>query len=314
MKIVHHSLSNGSGLHRVALNMVEGEKRLGLDSNLYFTDKPDESLFKTLQVADIHVIHSHIPDTVKGKTIFVAHGSPEHCFYISVSDGARNDALMLSLHRLNTTDITVTFWERHQYIWQSLNKKADVRCVPLGIDTKFWKPVESRGKWVGKPSALICENAHQIKWPLDIILAYPIITNALPEVTFHFYYLPSDQHRWWYPLMYANGTCFRSYSGPYYYAPDDLRNGFVSIDYLISPVRYGDFNNLCLEAKASGCKVISYWGNPFADYWICEGDQRDIAKDLISIFSGEKEPNTTKPVPDIDDMANVMKKIYEELV
>ena len=329
MKIIHHTLRNGSGLNKVATNMAIAEKLMGIDSSLSYTNEPnieinpdDPGMMRVVPVskakeADIHVIHSHLPDGAKGKTIFIAHGTPEHCFTTAVEQNkisgyAAGDPWMLSLYRINNCDATVTFWPRHAYIWQSMNPKADVRVVPLGIDTEFWKPTPSQGKWVGDPSLLTCENSHQIKWPLDLILAFPLLMKETNAVL-HTHYLPMDQHRHWFPLLQANGTSYKSFaSGAYFEAPS-LLNAFCSVDYYLNLVRYGDFNNISLESKASGCKVISYKGNPYADFHISEGSQIDMARELIDIIKGNTQPKATEPIANCEAMAKEMIKIYQEI-
>jgi glycosyltransferase involved in cell wall biosynthesis len=331
MKIVHWTLQNGSGLNSVSFNMSIAERKLGLDSFVCFTapTSPGEVAPNTEGIhiltadqakeADIHVTHSHLPEGIKGKTVFVPHGTPEHCFANAAEQFTYHgyvggDAFMLSLYRLNRTDVTVTFWYRHQYIWKSLAPKADVRVVPMGVDKAFWsEDIPSRGKWTGNPSLFTCENMHTIKWPLDIVLAYPILMEALPEVVLHMHYIPLGSHRFWYPLLSANGTLYRSYTSGSYFTKDELRNAFKSVDYYLSPVRYGDFNSICLEAKAAGCKVISYKNNEYADFWIDEGDQREIAIQMLKILTGEILPREVTPVASIDDMAVEMVKIYESL-
>lgn len=332
MRVIHHTLKNGSGLNKVATNMAIAEKLLGIDSVLSYTNEPlcevtpdDPNAMRVVaqanaKDADVHVIHSHLPDGAKGKTIFVAHGTPEHCFNTAIEQNKASgyvagDPWMLSLHRINTCDITVTFWDRHRYLWQSMSPKADVRVIPMGVDTEFWKPGESQGKWVGNPSLFTCENSHQIKWPLDLILAFPKIM-AETEAVLHCHYLPLDQHRFWFPLIQSNGTAYKSYaSGAYFDAPA-LRNAFNSVDYYMNLVRYGDFNTVCLESKAAGCKVISYRGNPYADYHITEGSQVDMAEEIISIIKGSpKMPNTAiRPVDSCETMAKSMISLYQEMI
>jgi len=309
--------------------MCLAEKQLGLDSVLHYTDKPDlEVIPKTPEnigvlpaskskVADIHVCHSHLADDCLGKSVFVAHGTPEHCFTGAVEQSkasgyAAGDAFMLSKYRIDHCDATVTFWPRHQYIWNSLNPKARVLVVPMGLDLDFWKPTPTQGKWHGSPSLFTCENSHAIKWPLDIILAFPLIMKKTQAVL-HTHYLPMDQHRWWFPLMSANGTAYRSYSSGMYFNSEALRNGFCSSDFYINPVRYGDFNSVGLEAAASGAKVISYRGNPFSHYWITEGDQRVIAEEMIQILTGATAPREISPIASVSSMAKEMVKVYESL-
>lgn len=325
MKVIHHSLANGSGLNRVATSMVQAERKLGIESFLCYVDKPENTEGNELALplsqakeADVHVIHAHLPDGCEGKTVFVPHGTPEYCFAMAIDQNHKSgfwagDPFMLSLYRLNNSDITVTFWDRHKYIWQSMSPKASVRVIPMGIDTDFWKPVEAQGgKWGGEPSLLTCENPHQIKWPLDIFLAFPILIKRTKAVL-HAHYLPMDQHRFWYPLLSANGTSFRAFTSGSYMDNISLRNAFVSCDYYLNLVRYGDFNSVGLEAKACGCKVISYKGNPYADFCIEEGSQIEMAEELIQIFEGKVEPNKTIEIVSLEVMANEMVKIYESL-
>jgi hypothetical protein len=327
MRIVHWTFSNASGLNRMATQISEAECKLGLDSTVSYTDggggTSSPGLYKIIPKeealeADIHVMHSWIPAGVKGKRVFFAHGTPEHCFQMAVEQGVNNyaggDPLMLSYYNIDNMEVTVTFWHRHQYIWQSFNPKADVRVIPMGVNTSLWYKGTSQGKYTGNPSLFCAENCHYIKWPLDIILAWPYIMKRNYEATLHIHYIPSNLHRFFYPLIFKTGVAFKSYTSGNYFNIDTLRNAFCSIDYYLSLVRYGDFNTICLEAKACGAKVISYRGNPYADYWITEGDQRTMAEELLSIFKGDISPRETLIVPDISETAIAMKGIYEDVL
>jgi glycosyltransferase involved in cell wall biosynthesis len=309
------------------------ERKLGLDSYVCYTnplETPGVPLHnlpvqiltedQARVMTDIHVAHSHLPDGIEGKTIFIPHGTPEHCFAVAIEQGkwqgyVAGDPMMLSLYRLNNTDVTVTFWDRHQFLWKTLAPKADIRLVPMGVDLDFWKPqpIPSTGKWSGTPSLFTCENMHSIKWPLDLVLAYPIVREAVPGVVLHIHYIPMDQHRFWYPLLQANGTSYKSFTSGGYFTPENLRLNFLNVDYYVSFVRYGDFNNVCLEARAAGCKLISYKGNPYADFWIDEGDQRIMGIQLVEILRGITQPRTPAPVPSIKEMTEAMVNIYKSL-
>jgi len=332
MRVVHWSLNNGSGLNRVAVNMAAAERRMGLDSVLSLTGQNADQVVASMQkdvpvlteeeasVSDIHVIHSHKPDHIKGKTIFLPHGTPEHCFtgaieQYSMQGHIAHDPFMLSMYRINHCDMTVTFWRRHKYIWQTLCPKADIRVIPMGVDYEFWQGgPQSLGKYVGTPSFLTSENCHTIKWPLDVILAFPRVMDANPGAVFHIHYLPVDQHRWWYPLLFSSGVAYKSYTSGHCLSHEELRNAFRSVDYYVSPVRYGDFNNTCLEAKVAGCKVISYRGNEYADFWITEGDQQVMADEITDIIQGRTLPRELVGTPEpISAMAEQMISIYEEI-
>jgi hypothetical protein len=135
----------------------------------------------------------------------------------------------------------------------------------------------------------------------------------LHEARLHVVYLPTDQHRWFFPLVNRNGSSFSSYISGTVFSDANLKNAFASTDYYIGLVRYGDHNHICLQAKACGAKVISYTGNQYADYWIPEGDQRVITSRLIEILTGKREPMQTKDVPSLDEMVKSMVKVYEDV-
>lgn len=320
MKVVHWTLKNGSGLHRVAESMAKAEQALGLES--LTIDTMVSSGWDKGVDADIHCVHSHLPDIVdrkKAKIVHFIHGTPEHSFQNSVEQGlsgnyAPSDSWMITQYWLQHADITVTFWPRHQAIWQSLcDKHNKIRLLPMGIDKSFWKPTESRGKFAGEPSLFTAENCHYIKWPLDLLMAWEWITNEIPKARLHAHYIPKDQHRWWFPLANRNGAAFKSFLSGGIFNDVDLRNCFTSVDYYIGLVRYGDFNRICLEAKATGTKLISYKSNPYADFWVEEGDQREIAKQVVSILRGDVSPRETQEVVDITETVRGTIKLYEEL-
>lgn len=318
MKVVHWSLLNNSGLDNVAKEISAAERELGLDSQVLSSVLKED--WDKGMGADIHVSHSHVPDPVRhagGKLVWVGHGTPEHTFQTAVEQGLNGgyghaDSWMLIQWWLQNADARVTFWPRHQRIWEQLcDKNTKVHCLPFGVNKEFWKPVESKGKFLGGPSVLTAENCHYIKWPLDLAIAWPWVTKEIFEAQLHWLYLPRDQHRWWFPLLNRNGCSFKSYVTGNKFEHGDLRNAFVSVDYVTNFVRYGDYNSLGLQAKACGAKVISFWGNPYADYWLPEGSQELMAKGLIKIFNGTAEANKVEEVSSIKDTATKMIEVYE---
>ena len=64
---------------------------------------------------------------------------------------------------------------------------------------------------------------------------------------------------------------------------------------------------------SAGAKTISYTGNPYSDFWLPEGDQRIVAKELVAILTGEREPRVKTPVPDLRDTVQGMVNIYSEI-
>lgn len=325
-KICHWTIRNGSGMARVAESIAAAECVLGFDSIV--SNPQDAATYEQSLDADIHVSHTHFPDGLRKrvtkplKICYVNHGTPEHIFQSALEDGTRNsyghaDGWMLTMNWLRTADAVVTFWPRHQAIWQSMcDKGRTVHCVPLGVDKEFWKPVTTRGKFVGEPSIFTAENCHWIKAPFDLFLAWPwVVPHLKGEGKLHCAYLPRDQHRWYFSLVNRNGCSYSSHISPIAFDHETLRNAFCSTDFFIGLVQKGDFNRLSLEAAASGAKTISYTGNPYADFWIPEGDQRVIAEHLIAILNGKVAPRADKAVvPSIVETAQAMIKIYESLL
>lgn len=319
MKIVHWTSKNGSGMHRMADEIAAAEVAGGLESVCLDGNNSNEAAAGI--DANIHVVHTHLPDAVdvrRAKIIYVAHGTPEVIFHATIKETTKGhgaaDGWMLNTYFLRNADAVVTFWPRHAAIWKSMmDKQSTVDCIPMGINLAKWQGATSRGKWNGAPSMLTAENCHEIKWPLDLLIAWPWVLDDIRAARLHVLYLPADQARWWGSLTQNNGSAYGSYISSIVLDHKELANAFASVDYYIGLVRYGDHNRICLEAKAAGCKVISYRGNEYADYWIDEGDQRIIAAQLRMILRGEVEPRQTATVPGIAETTQALKSIYERI-
>lgn len=323
MQVVHSSLTNGSGLHRVAESLAVAESALGLESRL--VDSRDASTWGDTSDADVFVVHSHLPPTMPRKrdarVVWVGHGTPDHCYQSSVEDAERggyghSDSAMLMLHWLKTADARVTFWGRHKWLYdQMLTRGArPTDLVPMGVDRAFWQQGATAGKFAGEPSLFYAENPHYIKWAYDFFTCIPTIAEAHKGMMAHLVYQVRDHHRVQFPWMHALGASFNSHVSPATYDKAWLRNAFQSCDYTVGLVRYGDLNHLSLEANAAGAKTISYAGNPHAMWWVPEGDQREIAKALIAILAGDVPPRDQTPVPDVTDMAQAFITIYEDIL
>lgn len=321
MKVAHWTLFNGSGMHRVAEDLCAAERLFGVDSVLVRCDHSD--FWQVGLDADVHVVHTHLPDCGRrpdSKIVYVTHGTPEHVFQSSVEEGLNKgygagDSFMLAYHWLKVSDAVVTWWPRAQKLWQQLcMKPKTIDLVSMGVDLDFWKPAQTRGKFSGNPSLFSAENCHYIKWPLDLVWMWPWVVSEVPDARLHLAYLPRDQHRWWSPLLYASDAAFKSYMTGDAFTKDDLKNAFASVDYYIGLVRYGDYNKICLEAKACGCKVISFAGNEYADYWLPEGDQRIMAAELVKILKGDVAPRTCRDIEGREEMAQGMIAIYNRIL
>jgi len=318
MKICHWVKYVGSGSGKLGFLLCEKEKSLGLDSFVCSVDETPESGYD----ADVHVIHSLYPEALRSrlkshKTVMVQHSTPEHTFNSAVNEAVGygfNDGWMQAQYWLRTADAFVTFWPRHRDIWQSMvPKEREVKLVPLGVDKEYWKKLPSRGRWAGDPSLFTCDAWYQIKWPLDLFFVWERINNEVPGSCLHVTGMLPHLQRWFFPLVNTNGASYSSHISSTFFPDNDLRNVYNSVDFQIGLVQKGDFNCVSLEANACGTKTISYKGNPYSDFWLNEGDQREMAKELIAILKGEVEPRQKEEVPDITETAQAMKEIYEQL-
>jgi len=319
LKVAHWTFINGSGLSNVAVDIQEAEVKLGSESVLCDTSKSDT--WEKGMDADIHVVHSHIPDSLSldksKKLVTIQHGSPEHVFEMSLRNGltgsyGASDSLAIVGFLLNRVNAVVTFWPRHTEIWNTMTQMP-VHTIPMGIDKEFWKPVPKQRLLTGNPSILTAENCHTCKWPIDLMFMWPHIVEKKITARAHFINLPYDQHRWWLPLAYMNNTRYTSYISPVKLPKEQLRNFLCAADFYYSPVEYGDFNRMSLEAAATGCKVISYRGNEWAHYWITEGDQREQVKEILAIINGEIKPRDIPEVPSIEETAKRMLEVYASI-
>lgn len=329
MKVCHFTAYNGSGMNAVAVQSMLAERKLGIDSHvLNVAESPSWDIALD---ADVHIAHTHWPDFYNGKSflrqlkktpkiVTVFHGTPEFVFRenINLSRHANKhgigDGVMMMQHWLKRSDARVTFWPRHQAIYQSMvDRGTEVFCVPLGVDQNFWKTGPRDGaKWGGNPSLLSCENPHIIKDPLDLVLLWPWVYPQLDNASLNLAYLAENTHRYYAPLMNMNDAAYGMHWSSFYFSPLNLRNAFRSVDFFIGLVRYGDFNHLSLQAAATGTRTISYAGNPFAQYWITEGDQREMALQLLQILRGDVQPRVTATLPDAMDTAKGMVAIYKQ--
>lgn len=326
LKVVHWTILNGSGMHRVAESLATAESAIGLNSSL--ADPANSDTWDAAKDADVHVLHTHFPSqmyqrlTKQLKLVWVGHGTPDHVFQSACQEyegGAygHGDAIMLLLHWLREADARVTFWPRHKWIYDRMLSKGARKCdlVPLGVDTAFWSAGATRGKYAGNPSVFTAENPHYIKWPYDLFTLWPAVADEYPDARLHAVYVPRDLHRAFFPWINANGAAFTSYVSPSIFDKEGLRNAFQSCDFTIGLVRYGDLNHLSLQANAAGARTISYAGNPHSAYWITEGDQREMAKQLIDILAGTTPPrDNITPVPDISLTASAMADVYRAIL
>jgi len=318
-------------MHRVAESMARAELAMGVDSRLLdpFAEGPAWDIALD---SDIHVWHTHIPDTITGKSfakscrkpfkrVFVHHGTPELIFEMAVRESETNGygsatGFSQSIYAMKVSDAVVTFTPRHHALFSTMmGKQGTVDLLPMGLDLAYWQAGVSRGKYQGRPSFSNCDNQYPFKWAVEFIKMWPWIRAELTDAFFHVSYVPVGTQRFVDVLAATYGSVYGTVIGNWHYQHDDLRNIFKSLDFYLSGVRYGDLNRVSLEAKAAGMQLISYPGNDYADYWIPEGDHRRQAQAIIEIGKGNVEPRAdAEHVPTEAMMAHAAINVYERVL
>lgn len=326
-------------MNNVAVSLAAAEKELGLDS--FVVNCFQETNWDHALDADIHVAHTWFPELYRGKSfrrqltkpqriVCVYHGTPENIFAgdveyakqmkaerdagFAVPHRRMGDAQMLIGYWLQHADAHVTFWPRHQALLKTMvDKGTMIDCLPMGVDLLWWDSAFNAPKIPGNPSLWSGENPHPIKWPLDLIEAWPLVYPELDGASLYLDYMVTDRHRQWAQLINRNGAGYGMHWSDVKWTHETLRNLFRGIDYFIGLVRYGDHNMLSQQANAAGAKTISYPGNPYSDFWVHEGDHRMLAADLVKVLKGEVAPRQKTAVPDVADMAAAMRPIYERI-
>lgn len=331
MKVCHWSMLNGSGMHHVAESMARAELALGVDTLLLDPFDVQQWRWDEALDADVHVSHTHIPErigqhsfkkscTKPYRWVFPVHGTPELVFESTVEDARLNGygsgtSYAHHIMGMQSADAVITHWPRHQALYDlATDKRTIIDCVPMGIDTAYWSGGTSPGRYDGTPSFMNCDNQYPFKWGVEIIRCWPWVREELDQATLHICNLPGALQRFVDVLATRTGALKGAIIGSWSYDTNNLRNILKSIDYYVSPVRYGDFNRMSMEAGAAGAKVISFPGNEYADYWMPFGDQRETAKALIAIGRGEMEPRQKLPVPTLRDMAIACTNVYERIL
>lgn len=316
MKVTHWSLGNGSGLAQVAQDISMVENQLGIDSIVCTPQEKEKGMD-----ADIHVAHAHIPDEIAIKHskpwIAFQHGAPEYVIEMMDSEDGINqkgNSFASGWMMMQQADAVVSFWDRHIKMYERMTDKP-IYKINMGVPLGFWEKKITPLPQPGIPSFITCENSTRAKWILDLLLLFPWLLEDFPHACLNCFYVPMNQHKMFFPLLYANKALRGVYLTSHKLDKPMLLAALRGSQYYLNLCRYGDFNQMGLQAKAAGCKVISYKGNPYADYWLDEGDQRTMALQLLAIMKGWTQPrNNVLPVPDTRDMVDGLIRVYREVL
>ncbi len=305
---------NGTGLNRAVEELVDAEKRIGLDSILL---DPRVGLeIDAGEGVDVHVIHSNLPDGYHGhpRKVFFAHASPEHCVTYELR-AAADMPFSATMYWLRAAEVTVTQWPRHKRIWDLyLPAGREVELVPAGIDTRVWNPEGPKIDLPGKPSFLYSESWFEIKRPTEFMWAFCALARDKKgsAAKVHFLNVPEGQMPFWSTnLEHMN---LRRWVVTFQGWQQDMAPVYRGANVLIQPSLCGDFSRTCLEALACGMKVLARKGSDYATY-TCDWDWESVGAKLLQIVDGTAEVERTWETAQLDilPVAERMAEIYDRL-
>lgn len=296
MKIAHfvYFAPKRSGLYETTRDLCAAEIALGYDAKLvdtawvdHKTPSPtsfrldrgiDIATMEWAEDADIHVLHSRIPDALYGKkpAVVVLHGAPEYVFYSELFGHKQGDGghtTLLNYGKQPFIKKFVTFWPRHLDYWKALF--GDARVVFVNAPVKMDEYTPEGPKHVfqnnGKINIGFCDTWRPtfFKDPFQILVGVRRYWLANPDVRLQIFGIPSDEKRikeWggvWdrhILAMKRQGDFF----GDIHQMHDKMADVYRSLDVVITSSV--DASRIVRESLSCGTPVIAPYGNQYSGY------------------------------------------------
>ncbi len=322
MKIAHFCYvgPNKSGMYETTRELCSAELEAGYDSCLIDTSwypdgEPsttaardrgvDIKPLKWSENADLHVLHSVIPQEVFGKApvICMLHGAPEYVFYSEVFGHEKGDrgfsTLLLYAQNKSPKVHFVTLWERHVEVWKTY-LGDNVSYVPSCVDLEKYKmegePIELKNP--GKFNIGFCDSWRETYWkdPFRVISGVRLFYEDNDDVRLHFFSIPREEKRdvlWDRTICAVQRTC-PGLVGGIYERVVGMDKVYRALDVVVSPVR--EESRIVRESAACGTPVITMKGKTYTDYTADFSNPQDIKKalELCKKDLNKKEDLATK--------------------
>jgi glycosyltransferase involved in cell wall biosynthesis len=325
-----------SGLYETTREITQGQRDfLGWDARMIDvthvttkggkrTDKPDDRGTPLAPLdfalkADVHVLHSGIPREFEGKkpTFFVAHGTPEYCFYSQMmlecvsSDVGRVERakkgpftgswslVTITLRDKPWVKGAITMWERHAPFWEPYFDNVIVtnhfcdqeRFSPDGPVYEFQKPAEEDGL-----NIVFADHWRYTAFKDPFQLLHGAREFCLQTGSkIHLFAIPKElvdgmesmtpviqlTGHPWHSILYAVTDGLKSVVGDLHTVHTEIEQVHRAADVLVTPA--AEDNRTVLEATSCGCPVIARKGANAATETCRFEDPKDLTRVLRKV-------------------------------
>ena len=216
MKLAHlvSVLQRGrSGLWESAKEIVEAERRMGIDAWMVDTRNPDadhgELYAKGAFLREVPIVITHSGTSealnASGKPIIVVqHGEPRASFLAEMNGVLPIYSHIRNIGRCNRVKAVVTLWPEHKSTLEGLVPLEKVRVIPAPVDLKAWTlegPRYTFGKHRGTINVVCADPWRSEKDPFWVIHAMLLFARKYAGARLHIYGArPALIPRWSGPL------------------------------------------------------------------------------------------------------------------
>ena len=343
MKVAHFVRygPHQSGLYETTRDMCAAEIKMGLDSYIVDTihmetqgeprqtaafdrgvvvnppDKADD--------ADVHVLHSGIPEPLFGKKpiVVVLHGAPEYVFHSEVmlhEKGDRGFSTILGYGRTKEVKSFVTLWKRHVPYWQSVLGEAKVSFVPCGVSLDEFKPGGEAEVFVtsGSPNIGYADSWRPTFFqdPFRVIQGVREYWKKDQKARLHLFGTPSGARR---DVVWDRYILAVKRQGDFFGQIYELREGmdkvYRGLDILVTTNI--DESRVVREALCCGTRVVAPVGAEFTEWTANIASPSDVAAAITAALEDnrlrEVRANESSSRYDSKAMAEGMKAVYEKV-
>lgn len=259
--------------------------------------------------ADVHVLHSRLPDNLYGTKpiVMLLHGAPEYTFYSEVwlhKEGDRGHSTLLAYAKEGKINKFVTLWTRHVPYWQLLFGDDAVAYVPPIVDMNEYKPEGETLKLHNEGGFNIgyCDTWRPTfqKEPFQILPGVREFWKKNRDAKFHIFGIPSEQKRaekygniWDRHILAMKRQ--GDFIGALWEMTPEMPKAYRALDVVITNCI--DESRVVRETLATGKPLVAPVGNKYTPY-------RCVLDDPISIADALKKVR--------DDLTESPEKVQQD--
>lgn len=301
-----------SGMFESVKDQIKYERKAGLQSDM--ADPNDKSKegrvdiddgwlspisWENAKKADIHVLHSWIPDEIKKdktkKHIAVLHGPSEHMLWKEWISERKEEAFNLHINILWKYDATVVLNKHELDIMELYDEHGKLHYIQNSIDLERYQTDEFSWKYNNHPAIMSCDVVRLEKLPAHIMWAMPRIVKRIPQARLNLFSLQLE------PIAtYRNIFC-RSKGRNLEHLCESIQLENKNLQPFMRGADIGFNNNVSgiasrvtMEMQAMGVPVISY-GGTYTPYIAKIWDLDSIAEQVVRCWDDlTKKDSTTR--------------------